>query len=398
MAQTVIDWSQSYATWIAGDGAALGNFSIAAGTSSPRPWTFANLINSYIAADYELTHRGTACSIKGRAANSTGVIADISAATLGHVLRRDATPVIGFGTLLAGAFATGPGIVTPAMLDNGSARTVLGRSANSAGARADISGAGTSTVPQVLSDNGTTVAFRSMAALDTLYEVDFSTLANNTFADGAETIDGLPWVVANAAELATFDILNGTGLRAVVAASNGGASTMTSASQLAAYLYIELEDIPGYRPEHQYVFEIYCSAATHEANGEGVMLGLWGVAADPNSVSVARMRAGALVNGTAFDRVIRSTITTTNLEGTDDRTGHNVLAIRLDPMGQGMVSSGTWSGDWPATDCGLSIPTSGGGSDPFNHGTVRLFLAFPTANDASPTTSTTVQRLRIRRV
>jgi hypothetical protein len=397
MSQTVIDWSQDYATWIAGDGAALGSFTIAAGTTSPRPWTFANLLNSYIAADYDLTHRGTACSVKGRASNSTGVIADISAATLGHVLRRDATPVIGFGTLLAGAFATAPGIVTPAMLDNGTARTVLGRSANSAGARADIAGAGAVTGQHFLTDNGTTLAFRSYADANTIYEVDFSSLANNTLTDGTESIDGINWTVANAAEAGTFDILNGTGLRIIAATSNGGASTMNSTTQAAAYLYTTLGSIPGYDPAYSYIAEIYCSTLVHEASGEGAQLFLWDVANSPNTSSAAKWRSAEIINS-AGTRILRTTITTTSVSGTENRAGHNVIQIRLNGLGTGPVNTGTWAGSWPVCTTGLVWQTAtAAGLDSYSHNNMRIGIALLSANDASPTTAVTVQRMRIRR-
>jgi len=99
---------------------------------------------------------GVANSVIGRAANSSGVPADIQATVGGTVLRLSGT-TLGFGTLAAGAFATGPGIVTPAMLDNGSARSVLGVTGNSAAARADMQ----ATAYQVLRGNsaGTAVAF-----------------------------------------------------------------------------------------------------------------------------------------------------------------------------------------------------------------------------------------------
>lgn len=63
----------------------------------------------------------------------------------GRVVHFDGTDSV-FGTLLAGAFSTGPGIVTPAMLDNGAAVSLLGRSANSSGARADIAAAANDTI------------------------------------------------------------------------------------------------------------------------------------------------------------------------------------------------------------------------------------------------------------
>lgn len=93
MSQTVIDWSQAFATWIAGDGLPLANYSITGATTNPSPGTWANLVASYIAADYDLTHRGVARSLKGRSANSVGVIADIAGGGANTVYHDDGSSI-----------------------------------------------------------------------------------------------------------------------------------------------------------------------------------------------------------------------------------------------------------------------------------------------------------------
>lgn len=401
MAQTTIDFSIDWAAFSAAAGADLANFAIVSGSNTPAQHTWGMLANSYVAATYDF-HRGAALSTWVRASNTAGALTNVTAGTDGHVLRRSGT-TLGYGTLRAGAFATGPGIVTFAMMDDGSARSVPGRAANSSGVRADIAGTGTAAIPQVLSDNGTTVAFRSVSSLvDTakvIYEVDYSSLANNTFADGVEVIDGINWTVANSVELATFDISNGNGLRAINAISNGGAATMLSSSQTAPYLYTELQNIPGFSPEYDHIFEIYCSTIVQEQDTDGVLIGLWGVAADPSSSSVARMRAGGIVNGAAASvRVLQSVSQATTANSSEERLTANVLSVRINGTGTGHIMSGVWSGTWPSLDCGLNLVTTAPLVDPFNHGSVRLFIAFPVANDATPTTAHTVQRMRIRRV
>jgi hypothetical protein len=343
LAQTVIDWSQAYATWVAGDGLALSTFTIAQATTNPHSWDWANLVASYIAADYDLTHRGTARSVKCRAANSTGVIADVQ-------------------------------------------------------------GAGTASVPQILSDNGTTLAFRTWAALrdasNVLYEVNFSTLANNTFVDGAETIDGLAYVAANMAELGTAAVQNGTGIRMIAATSNGGATTMTSASQLIPYIYVPLSQIAGYDSTATYIIEIYCPSRVLEANGEYVALGLWGVAAAPFASSDARMRAAKLVRnaGDTAD-VMRVTLNATDDTADVDISAHNVIAIKVDGAGIGQAFSGTWSAGWPTSYTPHSIfQTAPAADSPMNSGDVRIFMGLGCANDASPSTAVTIERMRIRKV
>ena len=52
----------------------------------------------------------------------------------GHVYQSDGTDFVS-GPLTAPAFPTGPGIVTPAMLDNGAALSLLGRSGTPAAIR-----------------------------------------------------------------------------------------------------------------------------------------------------------------------------------------------------------------------------------------------------------------------
>lgn len=99
---------------------------------------------------------GAACSLLGRSPNSSGARADITASTNGHVARRSSN-AIAFGTLEAGAFATGPGIVTPSMLDNAASGTVLGRVAGGSGVRSDLT---------LASLGGATILHRETAALD----------------------------------------------------------------------------------------------------------------------------------------------------------------------------------------------------------------------------------------
>lgn len=400
MSQTVIDGSQDWATWSAGDGLYLGDFSIVGGVNDPPEHEWGMLANSMFAYLYPHT-RGAGLSVKGRAANTTGVIADIVAANDGEVMRRSGT-AIGFGTVATAGLANDA--VSDAKLRNSGARSVIGRAANSSGDPADISGSGTAAAPQVLTDDGSTCAFTSYSsvrlAASVLYEVNFSSLGNNTLTDGAETIDGLGWVWANTGEMGTCAVQNGTGIRMVVATSNGGAVTMTSASQLIAYGYVPLSQIAGWDPTAEYVIEIYCSARVLEANGEYVALGLWGVANSPFSGSAARMRAAKLVRnaGDTAD-VMRNTLNTTDDTGDVAIDSHNVIAIRVSAAGIGQVYSGIWSAGWPTSYTAHSIFPSGPvASSPMNTGDVRIFVGLGTANDASPSTSVTIERMRIRRV
>ena len=75
--------------------------------------------------------------------------------TAGHVYQSNGTDFVS-GPLTAPAFPTGPGIVTPAMLDNGAALSLLGRSGNSSGVRADMAAASDG---QVMRRSGTAIGF-----------------------------------------------------------------------------------------------------------------------------------------------------------------------------------------------------------------------------------------------
>lgn len=97
---------------------------------------------------------GAALTVIGRSANSTGNVADIAASAASGAVLRESGSTIGFGTIATAGITDAA--VTYAKIQNGGARSVLGRSANSSGVLADISGAGAGTV---LVDNGTTVGF-----------------------------------------------------------------------------------------------------------------------------------------------------------------------------------------------------------------------------------------------
>ena len=77
----------------------------------------------------------SALSVMGRSANTTGVVADITAGTDGHVLRRSGT-TLGFGQIVADGIADGT--ITLIKMANITGPTILGRSASGAGAVAEL--------------------------------------------------------------------------------------------------------------------------------------------------------------------------------------------------------------------------------------------------------------------
>lgn len=109
-----------------------------------------------------------ALSVIGRAGNSAGVPAAITAANDAEVLRRSGA-AIGFGTIVAGGIAS-DAVTTAKILDanvtyakivNGAGLSIIGRAANSAGVNADIAAANDN---EVLRRSGTSIGFGTVAA------------------------------------------------------------------------------------------------------------------------------------------------------------------------------------------------------------------------------------------
>ena len=123
----------------------------------------------------------TASSVLGRSAATTGVYADITSSADGQVLRRGAAGVIAFGTIdLASANAVS-GLLPYANIASLAGLSVLGRSANSSGVMAAITG----TADQVLrvDSAGTTVGFGTIATAGIANSaVTLAKIANGTGA------------------------------------------------------------------------------------------------------------------------------------------------------------------------------------------------------------------------
>ncbi len=101
----------------------------------------------------------TATSVVGRASNSSGVGATINATSADSVLRLSTdTTTLGFGTIATGGITDAA--VTYAKVQNVAGLSVVGRSANSSGVSAAITG----TDGQVLRVSGTALGFGTVAA------------------------------------------------------------------------------------------------------------------------------------------------------------------------------------------------------------------------------------------
>lgn len=98
-----------------------------------------------------------ALSVIGRATNTAGDPADITADTDGHVLRRAGT-ALGFGTV--GTAGVALGAITNDRLRDSAALSVIGRASNSSGPPADIAASGDG---EVLRRSGTALGFGTVA-------------------------------------------------------------------------------------------------------------------------------------------------------------------------------------------------------------------------------------------
>lgn len=247
---------------------------------------------------------------------------------------------------------------------------------------------------QVLSVDYAAVANR------VIYEVDFTSLANNTFVNGTETIDGLNWTAASVSNTSRtiFDIQNGTGLRWTAPTSS--ATSFTTASQTSAHIYIDISAFTLLRPEECLIVELQYSG-TFENGNDGLRFGLWGQANTPSSAgtaSVIRMDMLDRVNngGTQALRTLHQAATV-NFEV--DPTGTDVVMGKFYNDGSIDAFYGTYSGGFPTNAyiaSGRQTSTQGA-KNPMMCQNTRLTLAFLCVSDASPTSAVTITRMRLRR-
>lgn len=122
---------------------------------------------------------GSACSVVGRSANSSGAHADIASSADGEVFRR-AGGALGWGTIATAGI--GDSQVTLAKLANGSSLSVVGRATNSSGVYADIQATNDA---EVLMRSGTSLGFAKIA------DANVATGANLAWSKFASAIGNL---------------------------------------------------------------------------------------------------------------------------------------------------------------------------------------------------------------
>lgn len=231
-----------------------------------------------------------------------------------------------------------------------------------------------------------------------VYEVDFSSLANNTFANGTEVIDGLNWTIGNVAASQLFDISNGNGLR--FRAANLTTANFTSAAQTASYAYIDLAQLIGseYDAQAKYVFEIYVSSRTiSSAESSRLYMALW----HPTTLHAG---GTAQLRGMSLSTNSTDTIAGTHVEATTNAitamvmNANDVFGLTVEAMGQPTMYAGAWAAGWPAylnAEICATTNTSTGGS--LQRGDVRLVFSFNHGSAAAAVTAYTIERLRVRR-
>lgn len=101
-----------------------------------------------------------ALTVIGRSANTTGDPADIAASAASGAVLRESGSVLGFGTVATAGIADAA--VTRAKLSDGTALSVVGRAANSSGVPADI--AAVAAAGGVLRESGSAIGFGTIAA------------------------------------------------------------------------------------------------------------------------------------------------------------------------------------------------------------------------------------------
>lgn len=167
--------------------------------------TRANLVN------------GTACTVIGRSANSTGAVADISMGTNDRLLGR-VSNVVKSTQLTAGMFPNN--VVSNAILRQGAAKSVIGVTGNATANVADIAGSGARTFLAVNSAN-TALAFRAIDSGDFPTGNWIGATNGQTVSAGVSLAADSTWYTVADVSLAAGTYLVLGSLRANIAVSAG---------------------------------------------------------------------------------------------------------------------------------------------------------------------------------
>lgn len=275
-----------------------------------------------------------------------------------------------------------------ASLGDGTARSVFGRASNTAGVHADIVGAGTAAAPAILSDNGTTVAFRTLALLsDTvLYDVDYGSVTPVTLADGSRVIGAHTWTIANAAAATTFEV----GATGIVFDANT-TNTVYTTTRSASYLRIVLGTlIPSWDPLRTYVIDAYFTTLTIASATNRVFIGI-----DADGAGTDRHAGGGPRGGGSPTTHVQND---SNILAGLANGGHDQFSIRISPESV-LSSSGTMGADFrvPELVGSYYAHTSPNGGHQIMDPASFLSIAFVTG-EVGGAMAVTLRRLRVRRI
>lgn len=344
---------------------------------------------------------------------------------------------VGSGGLTAGQFPTSPGIVTPAMLDNGTAQSVLGVSGNASAVRTNIASGG---ARRALMSNsaGTAIAFRALETADlpsldtaldsdatrwvTIQDIDMAAWASTDFTsggDGTVSVGGLTWNKANVAaangapgyfrrNVADVGDDSGAGVRVLHDASLS--TTLTTSTDSAPTLWMLLSALDtAYDETAEYVVQLHVTRLTETGtitNSQPTRLAmlLHAPAGSPTGTpvrvaGVAYRRSGAGVWIPCIETSGTTDTSRTDVSYSGSPGGYNVLSLHFGPKGiQGYT--GIYDGGWPtfASLTGLGFRASAQSNpnwvDVYNHRSTRLSIV--AASGVSNTGSIDVMYRRIR--
>lgn len=244
------------------------------------------------------------------------------------------------------------------------------------------------------SDHVHTVSLGSVSR--TIREINLSGLATNAFTNGTESVDGTNGTVAGSANAGTnWGIVNGQGLRCDAPTST--ASVWSHASPNGPSIEFVLSDlIPTYDPGvGPLLIEAYVSSSTTENTGDRLIIGLRRAAGTPITGSsqvgryALRQGEGAGVTQLAsFDGTTITSVTNANI------APQNTLVIRCRDS-ESAVMTGTYSGGWGTRSMVYRNNSDVGNNGSLLYPQTRLVIAFAWASDASPTSTFTIERLRL---
>lgn len=218
----------------------------------------------------------TALSVIGRSANSAGAPADIAATAASGAVFRESGSTIGWGTIATAGIADAA--VTRAKLANGNALSVIGRSANSAGVPADIGA--TAASGAVLRESGSTIGF--------------GTIATAGIADAAVTRAKL----ANSNALSVIGrTANSAGVPADIGATAASGGVMREAGSVIGFGTVQLGLCTAPTDESWYVEEFRANNIGGWAQATGSGGGAYSSAGSVGHPGVMRVSSGGTSGG-----------------------------------------------------------------------------------------------------